>query len=117
MTFVGMQKNKKFTIPSKGVLCYTINVKNYPFGGDCMKLNQCKYCGEMFKSTYTSVVCNRCKELDDILFSRIENYLKQYPNSNAIQIADGLEIPTFEVVRFIDEGRLQFSKGKFERLK
>ncbi len=82
-----------------------------------MKLNQCKYCGAMFKSTYTSVVCNHCKELDDILFSRIEEYLKKFPNSNAIQIADGLEIPTFEVVRFIDEGRLQFSKGKFEKLK
>ncbi len=82
-----------------------------------MKLNQCRYCGEMFKSTYSSTVCNRCKELDDILFSRIEEYLKRFPNSNAIQIADGLEIPTFEVVRFIDEGRLQFSKGKFEKLK
>lgn len=82
-----------------------------------MKLNQCRYCGDMFKSTYSSTVCNRCKELDDILFSRIEEYLKRFPNSNAIQIADGLEIPTFEVVRFIDEGRLQFSKGKFEKLK
>ena len=82
-----------------------------------MKLNQCRYCGEMFKSTYSSTVCNRCKELDDILFCRIEEYLKRFPNSNAIQIADGLEIPTFEVVRFIDEGRLQFSKGKFEKLK
>ena len=60
---------------------------------------------------------NQCKYLDDILFSRIEEYLKRFPNSNAIQIADGLEIPTFEVVRFIDEGRLQFSKGKFEKLK
>ena len=82
-----------------------------------MKLNQCKYCGAMFKSTYVSVVCNHCKELDDILFGRIEEYLKQFPNSNAIQIAEGLEIPTFEVVRFIDEGRLQFSRGKFERLR
>jgi hypothetical protein len=55
--------------------------------------------------------------LDDILFSRIEEYLKKFPNSNAIQIAEGLELPTFEVVRFIDEGRLQFSRGKFERLR
>ncbi len=82
-----------------------------------MKLNQCRYCGTMFKSTYTSTVCSHCKELDDILFSRIEEYLKKFPNSNAIQIAEGLELPTFEVVRFIDEGRLQFSRGKFERLK
>jgi len=82
-----------------------------------MKLNQCRYCGTMFKSTYTTSACNNCKELDDILFGRIEEYLKQFPNSNAIQIAEGLELPTFEVVRFIDEGRLQFSRGKFERLR
>ena len=82
-----------------------------------MKLNQCKYCFGMFKSPDTRVVCDKCKPLDEALFSSIEDYLKKYPNSNAIQIAEGLEIPTFEVVRFIDEGRLQFSRGKFERLK
>ena len=98
-------------------MCYTIYVKVYPQGGGRMKLNRCRYCGEIFKSTYTSTVCSQCKELDDILFGRIEEYLKMFPNSNAIQIAEGLELSTFEVVRFIDEGRLQFSKGKFERLK
>ena len=82
-----------------------------------MKLNQCRYCGKMFQSTYSCTACNNCKELDDILFSRIEEYLKKFPNSNAIQVAEGLDISVFEVVRFIDEGRLQFSKGKFEQLK
>lgn len=82
-----------------------------------MKLNQCKYCFNMFKSPDTRVVCDKCRPLDEALFSSIEEYLKKYPNSNAIQIAEGLEIPTFEVVRFIDEGRLQFSRGKFERIK
>ena len=82
-----------------------------------MKLNQCRYCGTMFKATYSSTVCSHCKELDDILFGRIEEYLKKYPNSNAIQISDGLGINVYEIIRFIDEGRLQFSKGKFERLK
>ncbi|MDD6034605.1 MAG: hypothetical protein PUC30_00170 [Lachnospiraceae bacterium] len=82
-----------------------------------MKLSQCKYCGRMFKSPTIRVTCDDCKEIDDALFSRIEDYLLQYPNSNAIQISEGLEISVFEVVRFIDEGRLQFSKGKFEPLK
>ena len=82
-----------------------------------MKLNQCKYCFGMFRSPDTRVVCDKCKPLDEALFSSIEEYLKKYPNSNAIQIAEGLEISAFDVVRFIDEGRLQFSKGKFERLK
>ncbi|MGN1083593.1 MAG: hypothetical protein ACI4QX_01200 [Lachnospiraceae bacterium] len=82
-----------------------------------MKLNQCKYCGKVFKSPCTRVVCDDCKEIDETLFSSIEDYLMKYPHSNAIQVAEGLEISVFEVVRFIDEGRLQFSKGKFEPLK
>ncbi len=82
-----------------------------------MKLNRCKYCGEMFNSPHTSVVCKHCRGLDEALFSSIEEYLKRFPNSNAMQVAEGLEISVFEVIRFIDEGRLQFSKGKFERLK
>lgn len=82
-----------------------------------MKLNRCKYCGEVFQSPYTGVVCKDCKIIDEALFTSIEAYLKKYPNSNAIQISEGLEISVYEIIRFIDEGRLQFSKGKFERLK
>lgn len=82
-----------------------------------MKLNRCKYCDCVFQSPDIRVVCNACRPIDEALFSSIEEYLKKYPNSNAIQISDGLGINVYEIIRFIDEGRLQFSKGKFERLK
>ncbi|MCH5273796.1 MAG: hypothetical protein J1E35_08995 [Lachnospiraceae bacterium] len=82
-----------------------------------MKQNRCKYCGSEFQSPDTRVVCNNCKWIDEALFSSIERYLKKYPNSNALQISEGLEISLYEVIRFIDEGRLEFSRGKFERLK
>lgn len=81
-----------------------------------MKLNQCKYCGTMFQSTDVRVVCDECRKTDDILFTRIEDYLRRYPNSNALQVSDGLSIPVFEVIRFIDEGRLQLTKGSFEKM-
>lgn len=82
-----------------------------------MKLNRCKYCERLFQSPNACVVCEKCKEIDEALFSGVEDYLKKYPNSNAIQIAEGLGISVYEIIRFIDEGRLQFSKGKFEQLK
>ncbi len=81
-----------------------------------MKLNRCKYCGKLFQSPNACVVCRECKEIDEALFSGVEDYLKKYPNSNAIQIAEGLNISVYEIIRFIDEGRLQFSKGRFEKL-
>ncbi|WP_155998538.1 hypothetical protein [Lachnoclostridium phytofermentans] len=54
--------------------------------------------------------------MDDELFARIEQYLLEYPNSNAIQIADALKIQPLEVISFIDEGRLTMVEGTFERL-
>jgi hypothetical protein len=49
-------------------------------------------------------------------FTLIEQYLQKYPNSNALQIADGTGIAAYEVVKFIDEGRLTASKGRFEKI-
>lgn len=82
-----------------------------------MKRNRCKYCFCMFQSPDTRMVCDDCKKLDETLFDSVEAYLKKYPNSNALQISEGLEIPLYVVLRFIDEGRLQFSGGRFEKLK
>lgn len=82
-----------------------------------MKQNRCKYCFCTFRSPDTRVVCDDCKQIDEALFCSIEEYLKKYPHSNALQIAEGLEISIYEVLRFIDEGRLEFSGGRFERLR
>lgn len=98
-------------------MCYTIVERVCPQGGASMKLNRCKYCNCMFQSPDTRVVCEACRGIDEALFSGIEEYLKKYPNSNALQISEGLGISVYEIVRFIDEGRLQFSRGRFERLR
>ena len=82
-----------------------------------MKKNRCRYCGKMFYERTEKTVCNNCKKIDEAIFSKIEAYLAKYPNSNAIQIAEGIGIAAIEILRFVDEGRLQLSRGTFERLK
>lgn len=81
-----------------------------------MYMNTCKFCGKQYFSRVKEFACEACKPLDDALFSKIETYLVNYPNSNAMQIAEGLEISTLDVLRYIDEGRLQISKGVFHKL-
>ena len=81
-----------------------------------MHLCMCRYCHQVFWHRMKKSVCENCKAKDSELFERIEQYLLKYPNSNAIQIADALKIPPFEVISFIDEGRLTMVKGTFERL-
>ena len=81
-----------------------------------MYTNKCKFCGKIFVSKLKSTTCASCKHLDEELFSKIEEYLRRFPNSNAMQIADGLEISALDVLQYIDEGRLQLSKGEFRKL-
>ena len=81
-----------------------------------MYTNKCKFCGKIFVSKIRMATCVSCKQLDDDLFTKIEEYLRRFPNSNAMQIADGLGISALEVLQYIDEGRLQISKGEFRRL-
>lgn len=80
-----------------------------------MQLNMCKHCHTIFYSRLKLRSCEKCRHQDEELFSRIEEYLKEFPNSNAMQIADGLKIQTQEVLAFVDEGRLMIAKGYFEK--
>jgi len=81
-----------------------------------MHLSKCKFCGKIFQTKKVETVCTSCKPIDDAIFSKIEEYLRKFPNSNAMQIAEGIEVSAMEVLQYIDEGRLQLSKGEFKRL-
>lgn len=81
-----------------------------------MQTNICKHCHKIFQSRYKTYSCKECKEIDNNQFDDIETYLKEYPNSNALQISEALGITAFEVLNYIKEGRLNMSRGSFERL-
>jgi len=82
-----------------------------------MFTNVCKICKKGFFARTKTYCCEGCKAENERIFSLIEEYLVKFPNSNAMQLASGLEIPIEVVCAFIDEGRLSFSKGHFEKLK
>lgn len=54
--------------------------------------------------------------MDEAIFMQIKAYLKHFPFSNAVQIADALGIAAPIVIRYIDEGRLAVSHGRFEKI-
>lgn len=82
-----------------------------------MYTNLCKHCKKIFKSRIRTYTCNECRSLDSEHFDEIEAYLKEYPNSNALQISEALNISAFEVVNYLKEGRLNVSRGIFTKLK
>jgi hypothetical protein len=81
-----------------------------------MYTNLCKHCHKQFKSRFKAYSCNECRKKDEDYFNEIEAYLREYPNSNAIQISEALGITAYQVLNYLKEGRLNISKGRFERL-
>jgi hypothetical protein len=81
-----------------------------------MYTNLCKHCNKVFLSRFKEYSCKDCKQLDSDHFDDIEAYLKEYPNSNALQISEALGITAFEVLNYLNEGRLNISRGHFEKL-
>jgi len=79
-------------------------------------LCKCRICKKAFPSLTKVFSCPECRDADEKLFSLIEEYLKVYPNSNAIEISNALNIKTELIISFIDEGRLTYSKGHFEQI-
>lgn len=78
----------------------------------------CKHCQRQYikKNNMYTATCELCKPVDDMIFAQIVAYLKNYPNSNALQIGDALGIKPMLVVKYIDEDRIRMSGGTFSKL-
>ncbi|NLP33846.1 MAG: hypothetical protein GX359_01460 [Clostridiales bacterium] len=81
-----------------------------------MYTSVCKHCFKVFKTKFRTLSCNDCRSKDSDHFDDIESYLKVFPNSNALQISEALGITAYEVLKFVEEGRLHVTKGYFEQI-
>jgi hypothetical protein len=81
-----------------------------------MYTNVCRHCHKEFKSRFKAYSCNECRKQDEDYFDKIEAYLKEYPNSNALQISEALGITAYQVLTYLKEGRLNISRGHFKRI-
>ena len=81
-----------------------------------MYTNICKHCYKQFKSRFKAYTCTECSEKDEDYFDEIESYLREYPNSNALQISEALGITAYQVLNYLKEGRLNISRGRFEHI-
>lgn len=81
-----------------------------------MYTNVCKHCKNVFKSKIRTFSCKNCKSMDEDNFDDIEQYLRLYPNSNAMQISEELGVDAYIILKYLQEGRLNVSRGTFSKL-
>lgn len=79
-------------------------------------VNVCKHCQKQYISPTVGYCCSACKDIDKMRYEQIKAYLNTYPNSNAIQVAEALEIKPYTILKYVDEGMLVISRGEFEQL-
>ena len=70
----------------------------------------------VLKSKIRTLCCKECRELEEDQLDDIVQYLKKYPNSNALQISEELGIHPYEILKFMEEGWLGTVQGEFSRL-
>lgn len=78
--------------------------------------NVCKHCHKVFRSKIRTMCCRDCRGEDENKLDDIVQYLKKYPNSNALQISEELGIHPYVIIKFMEEGWLGESNGMFSRL-
>ncbi|MBY0050996.1 hypothetical protein EB820_20740 [Brevibacillus agri] len=69
-----------------------------------MMMDTCFKCGSKMKpNEYSCHVCGE-NEMED--YRMIRNYVRSYPNSNAMQIANATGISVSKILRYIKNGSL-----------
>lgn len=81
-----------------------------------MYTNVCKHCYKVFRSKIRTMCCRDCRGQEEEQLDDIVQYLKRYPNSNALQISEELGIPAYTVLKYLEEGWLERSTGEFKQL-
>lgn len=68
------------------------------------RTDTCLVCGSPMKPR--ELVCAVCGQNDQEEYRVIRNYVRSYPNSNAMQIANATGISVSKIMRFIKDGSL-----------
>lgn len=79
-------------------------------------VNICKHCQKQYISPTKGYTCEECRSIDKMRYEQIKAYLRVYPNSNAVQVAEALDIKPYTVLKYVDEGMLVIGRGDFEQI-
>ncbi len=71
------------------------------------EIKTCKLCGKLFEGNQLLETCPPCHEKDEKDFDRIRQYLDIHPAAKVFEVSTSLNIPVFQIKRYLREGRLE----------
>lgn len=74
-----------------------------------MEVQVCRNCKKMFQYIAGPVLCPKCKQLEEELFLKVKEYLRENPGSNMYEINQATGVSAALIEKFLRQGRLQVS--------
>ena len=71
------------------------------------ELKNCKKCKRIFPYIAGVQICEACKKDEEKLFEQIWEYLRDNPGVSMPQVAEELQVPYEQLMKYVREGRIQ----------
>lgn len=72
-----------------------------------MEVKVCRGCKKIFQYIAGPQLCPRCKQLEEDMFQKVKEYLRQNPGASLIEVSKETEVSAGLIEKFLRQGRLQ----------
>ncbi len=76
-----------------------------------MDVRICKGCKKMFQYVAGPQLCPRCRQLEEEMFQRVKEYLRENPGESMNIVSEETEVPVVLIEKFLREGRLEIASN------
>lgn len=75
-----------------------------------MDVRNCRKCGKVFNYIAGAPICPACREAAEKVFDAVKTFIKENPEANIEEISEKCDVTTHQIVQWIREERLSFTK-------
>lgn len=75
-----------------------------------MEVKVCHGCKKLFQHISGPILCPRCKQLEEEMFLKVKDYLRDNPGSNMYEVNQATGVSAALIEKFLKQGRLQVTE-------
>ena len=76
-----------------------------------MEVKVCRGCKKMFQYITGPVLCPKCKQLEEEMFLKVKEYLRDNPGSTMLEVNQVTGVSAMLIEKFLRQGRLQVAEN------
>lgn len=74
-----------------------------------MEVRVCRRCKKMFQYVAGPTVCPRCRQVEEEMFQKVKDYLRENKGASMREVSEETEVPVSLIESFLRQGRLEVS--------